>query len=315
MFEDRLATFVKHLQEDKTIPEVSRDLALNLLALLPEAADYLVSIGDPPQFMMSASALGDSVLDRLRAALIPEAGEGILSWAKGASDEIAYHFDQVTSELPPLEREQAEYFTSRARGLSQQASILQDQESLRSEAVKLSEELRDSAAKARDAAGIVGASSLATHFRTYANREAKSADSFRSAALVGFGTALVFALLFGNGADGLLFTFKSEWGALAFKAAGAIGIGSISAYLARQSGQHRRLANWARSMEVQLQSFPALIDPLGYEEQAEMYALLARRVLTAPPEKAGGASDDNLGASQLIDVLTSLVKRSNPPAT
>ncbi|MCK2031261.1 hypothetical protein [Microbacterium galbinum] len=314
MLEDRIETFTTHLHEDASIPKATRDLALSVLKLLPDAVDYLIDIGDPLHFMTTASMLGERVLDDLRRALAPGSDDDLLSWAKQASDEIASHFDAIEIELPPLERQQADLFVSRARGLSQQASVLQDQESLRSEAVKLNAELQDSAAKAKDAAGIVGASSLATHFGDYADREVKSANAFRTAALVGFGLALAFALLFGNGAHGLIVTFESEWVALAFKATGAIGIGGISAYLARQSGQHRRMANWARSMEVQLQSFPAFIEPLGYDQQAEMYGLLARRVLTAPPEKTGSASDDSVGAAQLIDVFTSLIKRSNSPA-
>lgn len=315
MFEDRLAAFVAHLSEDGSLPEATRDLALSLLALFREAEDYLTDIGDPPFFIATVATLGESVLDSLRYALEPGSEEAVLRWVKSASDEIAAHFNGMQIELPTLERQQADLIISRARTLGQQASSLQDQASLRSATVKLNAELQDSATKAKDAAGIIGTSSLATHFGTYANREADSADAFRVSALVGFGAALVFALVFGNGAKGLLFAFESEWTALAFKAAGTLGIGGIAAYLARQSGQHRRMANWARSMEVQLQSFPAFIEPLEYEQQAEMYSLLARRVLTAPPEKAGGSSEDSVVAAQLIDVLTSVMKRSSPPGT
>lgn len=315
MFEDRLATFVTHLSADESLPESTRDLALSLLALFSEVEEYLIDIGDPVNFRATVSTLGEAVLDSLRRALTSGSEADVLGWVRDAVEQITAHLIGMDIELPTLERQQAELMISRARTLSLQASGLQDQASLRSATVKLNAELQDSAAKAKDAAGMIGASSIATHFGNYANSEAKSANRFRALALTGFLAALAFALVFGNGANGLLFTFESEWAALAFKAAGALGIGGVAAYLARQSGQHRRMANWARSMEVQLQSFPAFIEPLEYEQQAEMYSLLARRVLTAPPEKAGGSSEDSVGAAQLIDVLTSVVKRSSPPGS
>ncbi|SEB36082.1 hypothetical protein [Microbacterium hydrocarbonoxydans] len=312
MFEDRVETFTKHLLEADSFSETTQELALEQLSVFEATDDYLARIGDPHSFSGGLSTLGDKVLDGLRDALAQGSDEGVLSWVKQVSRDITQHFNLLATTGP--EDDEASFIATRSRALSQQASTLQDQATLRAATIELNAELQDSAAKAKDAAGIIGAASLATHFGRYADDEERAANMFRVSALVGFAAALSFALIFGNGANSVL-TFENEWTALAFKAAGAIGIGGIAAYLARQSGQHRRMANWARSMEVQLQSFPAFIEPLAYEQQAEMYALLARRVLTAPPERSGNTSDDSVGATQLLDVVTALVKRSNTPGT
>ncbi|MEV7801104.1 hypothetical protein AB0O14_18635 [Microbacterium foliorum] len=313
MFADRLAAFEAHLSANESLAEATRDIALSLLGLFKEVEDYNVELGEPEYFSMPLSTLGESALDQLRRSVSSDSGADVLNCVRNSADRIVALLNGMGAELSAFERDRADMMTSRARALSGQAAILQDQATLRSAAVKLNAELQESATKAKDAAGIVGTSSLATYFGRYANRENRLANWFRFFALAGFVAALAFALIFGNGANSVFVTFEDEWTALAFKVAGALGIGGIAAYLARQSGQHRRMANWARSTEVQLQSFPALIEPLGYDQQADMYSLLARRVLAAPPERASGSADDSVGAVQLIDVLTSVLKRSSPP--
>lgn len=305
-------TFISHLTDGDSLSEATRDVALEQLSVFQEVDSFLGDIGDPIGVFGGLQHLGEQVLGDLRSALARASDEDVLAWVQETYRAINAHFDSLPN-VDPSDFDRGVHISRRLRALNQRASVLQDQAALRAATVKLNEELQDSAAKAKDAAGIIGTASLATYFGNYGDREARSANAFRISALGGFVAAVVFALVFGNGTAGTLVSFDNEWTALAFKAAGAVGIGGIAAYLARQSGQHRRMANWARSMEVQLQSFPAFIEPLEYAQQADMYSLLARRVLTAPPEKSGTSSEDSVGPAQLIDVLTSIVKRSNTP--
>ncbi|NJI60929.1 hypothetical protein HCX50_15980 [Microbacterium oxydans] len=310
MFTERIQGLTGHINTQGAFDPSTRALLYEQLEIFQEVDRMLEPIGYPTDYHdNSFTTIGEALLDQLRDSIRSGDDEAMLGWIRTACSTLSSHVT-VMHELGAVADAESRGIVSRTALVAQQATTLMDQAALRASAMLLNEELQDSVSKAKDAAGIVGNASLSRHFAAYADDEVGSANRFRVAALVGFSIALAFALLFGNGKEGWLLTFQSDWTALAFKAAGAVGIGGISAYLARQAGQHRRMANWAQSMAVQLQSFPAFIEPLGYEEQAEMYRMLARRVLTAPPERPGGAPEDNVGAAQLFDLVASLAKRS-----
>lgn len=318
MFAERVQGLAQHAHRDGAFAETTQGILEEQVELFQEV-DRLLETRDYPTDYENDSfpALGDGLLDDLRNAIASGTDEAILQWVRDVSRVLSAHLSLLSS-MDHVRESEGRDIASRSALIAQQASTLMDQAALRASALRLNEELQDSVDKAKDAAGEVGNASLSSHFATYADREVKAANGFRTAALIGFGLALAFALLFGNGKDGWLLAFQNDWTALAFKAAGALGIGGISAYLARQAGQHRRMSNWARSMAVQLQSFPAFIEPLAYEQQADMYQMLARRVFTAPPERNGDVSEDSVGVAQLLDLVTNLVKRSGsqtPPTT
>lgn len=317
MFESRAGALVSHILREGDFELSSRQVVSEELDLFQEV-DRMIEVVDYPTDYdgVNFRELGDGILDNLREAIRSGSDDLLLHWVRDTSTALTRHVSSL-NDAQKLDDASSRGIASRTSSLAQQASSLLDQSALRASAKRLTEELQESVEKAKDATGTLGNASLSSHFATYADKEVGSANRFRAAALAGFTVALAFALVFGNGKDGWLLTFQSDWTALAFKITGAAGIGGISAYLARQSGQHRRMANWARSMAVQLQSFPAFIDPLDHEEQAEMYRMLARRVLTAPPEKQGGASEDTVGAVQLLDLFASLAKRAGgqtPPS-
>lgn len=316
MFAARVQGLTQHLTGE-WLSDPTRKVLDSALALFDEVDRMLEVIGySEDRFGVSFSTLGDKLLQSLRDAVATRSDDAILRWVQSTLSSISGHVSSL-NELQEVRDAESRGIATRTATVTQQASALLDQAALRASAEQLNEELRDTVDKAKDAVGDVGNASLAGHFASYADKEVESANRFRLAALIGFGLALSFALIFGNGKDGWFLAFQNDWTALAFKVAGAVGIGGISAYLARQGGQHRRMANWARSMAVQLQSFPAFVEPLAYEEQAEMYRMLARRVLTAPPEKSGSASEDSVGMAQLLDLATNLAKRSgaNTPAS
>lgn len=314
MFEERVQGLMRHANRDGVFAGTVQSILEDQIRLFAQVDQALGERDYPTDYQQERfSRLGDGLLDDLREALASGTDEAILHWVREASEVLSAHTGRLVDaqELPESDGRE---ISLRSALIAQQASSLLDQVTLRASALRLNEELQDSVDKAKDAAGEVGNASLSSHFATYADDEVRAANGFRRAALVGFALALAFALLFGNGKEGWLLTFQNDWTALAFKVTGALGIGGISAYLARQAGQHRRMSNWARSMAVQLQSFPAFIEPLAYEQQADMYQMLARRVFTAPPEKNGDASEDSIGAAQLLDLVTNLVKRSSSQA-
>lgn len=314
MFADRVTSLVHHAQRDGAFAQTTQSILEEQIELFRQVDQVLEHEDYPSDYQNNRfSELGDGLLDALREAIASRTDETILLWVRAVSNDLSQHLSALI-ESQSMSESVGRDIVAKIALIAQQASSLMDQAVLRASAVRLNEELQDSVDKAKDAAGEIGNASLSSHFATYADDEVKAANGFRKAALTGFVVALAFALLFGNGKDGWLLAFQNDWTALAFKVAGALGIGGISAYLARQAGQHRRMSNWARSMAVQLQSFPAFIEPLAYEQQADMYQMLARRVFTAPPEKNVDASEDSVGAAQLLDLVTNLVKRSGSQA-
>jgi hypothetical protein len=311
MFESRVQGLADHVANEAGFEPSTQLVVADVVEIFQEVDRMLDAISYPAVFSgRNFLDIGNELLDNLRYTISDGNEENLLQWVRTACSVLSTHVAALNA-MDLVMDANSRGILSRTALVDQQTTSLLDQAALRASAKRLTEELQDSVVKARDAAGTVGNASLSSHFANYADQEVRSANRFRAFAIAGFTVALVFALLFGNGKNGWLLTFQSDWTALAFKVAGAAGIGSISAYLARQAGQHRRMSNWARSMAVQLQSFPAFIEPLGYEKQAEMYDLLARRVFTAPPEKSGNTSDDSVGAAQLLEVVTALARRSN----
>jgi hypothetical protein len=88
-------------------------------------------------------------------------------------------------------------------------------------------------------------------------------------------------------------------------ALGSVAFGAIAAYLARLAGQHRTQANWAKSIEVQLDSFELFMGPIKDSASInEIHVEFARRVLGAPPERGNSRSDaTTLSAADVLALL------------
>lgn len=172
-------------------------------------------------------------------------------------------------------------------------------------------ELSDSVAKAQIAAGTTGSYALADYFGEYAGEEIETANKFRTATIAGIAVAIAVAAAFA--VVDWIFTEASgsdRWVTFASHATIVLGVGALTAYLGRQAGQHRRMYNWAKSMEVQLKSFPAFIEPLEGEVQADIYRVFSHRVLSAPPDRENG-SDEAVPTTQILDVALTALKRAN----
>ncbi len=99
-----------------------------------------------------------------------------------------------------------------------------------------------------------------------------------------------------------------DWTGVTFRLAIAAGAGTLAAYFGRQSGQHRRLYNWARSTQVQLESFRH--SSRGFLQRSRVRCTHPRATRTrAPPEKSGDSSEDSVGSAQLLDIVATLARR------
>jgi hypothetical protein len=78
-------------------------------------------------------------------------------------------------------------------------------------------------------------------------------------------------------------------------------LGGIAAYLARQSGRHRRREEHARSLQLDLTAFSPFIEPLSPEQQEEERVIMTRK--TFGKTTAPGASDEEPGPAPLSFLL------------
>lgn len=161
----------------------------------------------------------------------------------------------------------------------------------------------ESEAKAKEATGEIGEASFVTHFADYAKNQRVYAEWLRWATVALIAGVVAYAVL-GDHPD------VGDWVGLISRGAVLAGGTAIAAYLARQSGQHRRAAEWAKSIEIQLRTFPAFVDGAPEEDRSYILRLLAARILASPPEKQGTASDDSVSYAQVHDLMSSLSKKT-----
>jgi len=175
---------------------------------------------------------------------------------------------------------------------------------------KMLGELSDSVVKAQTAAGTVGSYTLADYFGEYATEEKEAANRFRTVTIAGIilaiGVAVAFTFIDWTPS---VYSDTVRWMRVISHGTIVLGVGTLTAYLGRQAGQHRRMFNWAKSMEVQLKSFPAFIEPLTDDVQADIYRVFSHRVLAAPPDREKG-SDETIPAAQILDVALAALKRT-----
>lgn len=285
-------------------PGTVRDSAETVLDLIAAIERFSGGL-EETKFRAAWDAAADVALSELGSALRADTDVAILVWAMNAAELLREPVAQATDD-PELNSKLRAILQNQVEHLDRAIRVARwelDAQSIRSQTDTLLEEVTDAAEKAKDAAGISGGATLSSHFANYARAEVISANVFRGLAVLGIVSAVGIALALGK-------PEPDDWAGLGFRIAVLAGLGILSAYFARQAGQHRRIFNWARGMEVQLKSFPAFIDQFPADQQAEINVALARRVLGAPPEKGRDAADDTLPVTQVIDLATALAKRS-----
>lgn len=168
----------------------------------------------------------------------------------------------------------------------------------------------EAATSASEAAGTAGESVMASYFKDFAVEEWKSATKFRIWTIVllsvGGLLAAVFLLLPALGVAGLALD-TGDYVHLAQRVVVTGAVFALAAYLARQSHQHRTLANWAKTLSVQLKTFDAFMAPLASGDAKEaLRAQFAQRVFGEPPVLRGEASSGDSSAvpEKLWDILS-----------
>lgn len=172
----------------------------------------------------------------------------------------------------------------------------------------------ESASKASSAAGMTADSAMSSFYEKLGTDEQSTADLFRRWAIALGSVAGVMAWIFLSGGAG--------WGAAWLDIAAGDYVHliqrglvlaaflALATYLARQAHQHRTMANWARSLAVQLKTFDAFIDPIDDPAvRDELRKNFASRVFgDHPPVKGEPAiSASSQGISSLTEALSKLI--------
>lgn len=327
MSNERIQNFRAHIQGATYLSEdAARDVD-NLIEILDELGVRMAELTKRWALRELPKPTYEETLARalntLRGELSSSSRDAswqLLTWAKKTIDDLLAFLR--TASLVGLENEDFRYlddvpvietlrdFDERLESLAKVVDRDLDDESLRRR-TQLALERAESAAekattaseKASDAAGMSGNASLSGHFATYANGERAAANAFRVLTIFAVIAGLTGVLLIGP-------LDSADWAGLTYRIAIAAAAAALATYLGRQAGQHRRMYNWAKSLEVQLQSFPAFVEPIDDDDRVEIYRTFARRVLSAPPEKRTEPSEDSVGVAQLLDLMTALSKRA-----
>lgn len=304
-------------ETSNAVSNVVRDSIVRILRLVSELeiehSWALVNPGDA--FAMDFHRVADRSLGSLPDVLDLRDDEQALRWAMQFNHDLRKHllsYENATEDakndfprsaiVKSLERD------------DQEMALLLDSENIRrimSRAEATAKRIQESASKAeqsasaaQQAAGITGEVVLSEHFADYANSELRSANVFRWLAIVGIVAALGVAAFARHPA-------ADDWVALTYRVAQLGGIAALATYFGRQAAQHRRVHNWAKSLQVQLQSFPAFIAPVDeVATRDEIYSAFARRVLGAPPEKPASSSDEVYPTQQLVELAAAIAKKS-----
>ncbi|MCD4535948.1 hypothetical protein LRP67_17810 [Nocardioides sp. cx-169] len=167
------------------------------------------------------------------------------------------------------------------------------------EAREASTQLEDQRRQLNDLRAQEASRELSTHFVNLAKSERRKGAMLRAIAGAAVGVALWVTWDSGVSTErGGSWTALSEHLALALLLAGG------AAYAARLASSHYTFGQWAKSLQVQLDSFEAFIGVV--EEQAardRMREEFGRRVLGAPPQATEDANP-GLTTGQLIQLLT-----------
>jgi hypothetical protein len=167
------------------------------------------------------------------------------------------------------------------------------------------ESIENTARVVKSTSGEVGAIKLYTYFEAYANSQRTTADNFRWATL-----ALI--VVAGISSFALPHPTVAEWPALVVRLTSLAAIVGLAAYCGRQATSHRRVADWAKALEVQLQSMPAFMDAIQSDTQRDaVYSAFAGRILGSPPDvKASASEASDMPLAQAIDLLSAIMRKT-----
>ncbi|MDQ0539952.1 MULTISPECIES: hypothetical protein [Curtobacterium] len=223
------------------------------------------------------------VLDDLYGTFVTEVQQALLPLV-AENDATLYDFKS--------------YFTALANGYKQDAQMKSAVRLARESLARTAESERRagaSASVAADAAGESGRHSLSEHFADYAISELRAADRFRWATLIALSLA---------GSVAIFVPYASvDAAGIVRHSLQVLALGGVGTFLAAQSANHRRVGNWSKSIEVQLRSFRAFVDPIqDAAAEARLYEMLGTRILGAPPGALRSTGVDGKLVAQLVEM-------------
>jgi len=132
----------------------------------------------------------------------------------------------------------------------------------------------------------VGEHKLTTYYKKYGATQRTTSNWFRGL------TFLTIVALAGFGVASRQFKWITEgdWADVAWQGGLALTLGAGAVYLSRLAAHHRRLADWANGLEVQLQTVGAFLENVPADQTAAIYDQFALRVLGPPPGDTDSAS-------------------------
>lgn len=282
------------------VKDVSLRVLSGILSIQQNSPELLLDSSVANGFWTSAN----KIMARL-SEVLDEGSVDLLDWTLDLLDKLitALNDRRRDQEISGFDTRETRAEIDRAVELVQHVSMIKTAERL-DRSGRVLDEIEDVADAARTAAGSIGGDNLAHYFGDYATAEKRAADMFRLATI----------LLIAGGAGLSLFlphVATDDWIALAYRLVFVSAIAGLAAYFGRQASQHRRIANWAKSLHVQVLAFPAFVSPIQDEASKNaIYSAFANRLLGAPPERSLAKGDVDQSAAQLIDLATAFVKKA-----
>lgn len=196
----------------------------------------------------------------------------------------------------------------RRRGQEAAAALAALQDKISTDEVRhLAVEAREAAQQALElqqrTAGVQSQGVLIDGFATYGKAEEAIANRFRWAALALSGAGVLAAGLIG-------FLAHISTAAELAKLAWTLPLGGLAAYCGRESGRHRRAADWAAVLDVQLRAIDHYCASLGADgpAAATLRASFGQHVFLAKLPTDGTSDGDARAAVELLQALRSLTE-------
>jgi hypothetical protein len=179
------------------------------------------------------------------------------------------------------------------------AALQRDIEGIR----EVAAEVAQVAAESRDNAGMVGELELATYFDQLAKDERSTANKFRYAAI---GILVLSAGL----VYGVSFEKAISTGEIIRHVAFVLPALGLSTYLGAEAAKHRRSAQWAEAVKVQLRTVGLFCASMDRESATSIRKHLANRVFGALPGEGSEPPTDVALSPAVLEQLAVLVRTS-----
>lgn len=207
----------------------------------------------------------------------------------------------------------AESIRARLRELDDEYDLM----SVATRAKEAAASAEESATKASSAAGSTADQVMSAFYEQLGKDEQLTANLFRKWA-IGLGSfAGAMAWVFLSGGDALrvgwLHIAAGDYVQLIQRGLVLAAFLALATYLAKQAHQHRTMANWARSLAVQLKTFDAFIDAIDdVNVRNELRKAFAARVFGEHPAVKGepALSASSQGVTAFTEVLSKVIPAS-----